>query len=227
MAIPFSDSSSLVFDELIEKKTQILKSLPPLPREISITKIRQSTSTATTFSSYSKTTDSLSTSSSSDTSMTKSTTDNSNYDLSYYFEPCTTVYDKKAENEEDNANDNVLFRGRSLSIGSTLSSHFINNTTAATTTATAFNKYHSPGIATQDSYRTKSDKSNKKALQFFGEQVKLEITAKDIRKGGLKALLDSTAPLGYFLYHLLNEYSSENLVNICTCIYYYKCIHKV
>ncbi|KAI7895424.1 RGS domain-containing protein, partial [Mucor mucedo] len=35
--------------------------------------------------------------------------------------------------------------------------------------------------------------------------------AKEVRKEGLKALLDSSAPLGYFLYHLLNEYSSENL----------------
>jgi len=63
-------------------------------------------------------------------------------------------------------------------------------------------------------YKKKNDKSNKKAFQFFGEQVKLEISAKEIKREGLRALLHSTVPLAYFLYHLLSEYSSENLVNI-------------
>ncbi|KAI8363797.1 RGS domain-containing protein, partial [Choanephora cucurbitarum] len=34
---------------------------------------------------------------------------------------------------------------------------------------------------------------------------------REIRREGLRALLLSTVPLGYFLYYLLNEYSSENL----------------
>jgi hypothetical protein len=35
---------------------------------------------------------------------------------------------------------------------------------------------------------------------------------REIRKEGLKALLQSKVPLCYFLYHLLEEFSSENLV---------------
>ncbi|KAI9328007.1 RGS domain-containing protein [Pilaira anomala] len=173
----------------------------------------------------------------------KINTPGSNYDISYYFDPsassATTAYqksDSEEEEEDNNINENISinrsntslpYRSRSLSIGSTVSTHYMNNSSTAQTTATAFNEYYPPGTPSTTkthtttttgpiepiytTYTDKSDRSNKKAHQFFGEQVKLQVTAKEVRKEGLKALLYSTAPLGYFLYHLLNEYSSENL----------------
>lgn len=167
----------------------------------------------------------------------KINTPGSNYDISYYFDPSasstTTAYQKSdSEEEEDDNDENISinrsntslpYRSRSLSIGSTVSTHYMNNASTAQSTATAFNEYYPPGTTPSTTttgpiepiyttYTDKSDRSNRKAHQFFGEQVKLQVTAKEVRKEGLKALLYSTAPLGYFLYHLLNEYSSENLV---------------
>lgn len=183
----------------------------------------------------------------------------STYDLSYYFHPDqpmnassnslsptnTIVNEEKTIDEKENIikkNNNPLYRARSLSIGSTMSSNYIISN-ASVKTASGFNKYDNPTAAgsindddddtvvddiRSESYnkkpvpncklqqfllRKKIEKSNKKAYQFFGEQVKLEISVKEIRKEGLKALLYSSVPLGYFLYHLLNEYSSENLVS--------------
>jgi hypothetical protein len=174
----------------------------------------------------------------------------SNYDLSYYFHPdrstgtntlspISTIISSEGEKMKNEKDDfkisNPLYRARSLSIGSTVSAHFINN--VSTKTATAFNKYNSPTGSFKDDdtvvvkedvekkaaptcklqqhlFKMKTDKSNKKTFQFFGEQVKLDISAKEIKKEGLKALLYSSIPLGYFLYHLLNEYSSENLVKM-------------
>lgn len=163
MSIPFSDPAFTLFNGFCDKKKPKVN---PLPQE----KLYQSTSTVTS-SSYRN-----------DNKNTMTTPDQ--YDLSYYFEPCTT----------SNANEeNVAFRGRSLSIGSTLSSHFISTPSSTTVSSQPHGKSH------------------KKALHhFFGEHI--EVTAKEVRKEGLKALLVSSAPLGYFLYHLLNEYSSENLV---------------
>lgn len=181
------------------------------------------------------------------------TNNSSIYDLSYYFHSSnnnstttTNTYTNNSTSQED-AQDNYdnsttitstgsrrtsgsLYRARSLSIGSTISTHHYINSPSSTT-ATAFNEYHDissynnnnfnnhvadPLIsckAQAQIYKHKTDKSNKKAYQFFGEQIKLEISAKEIKREGLKALLFSTVPLGYFLYHLLNEYSSENLVS--------------
>lgn len=191
MSLPFGDVGPY---KLCEQKTQ-----PTLQyNNAAATKIYQSTSTVT--SSYR----------SNDTSSMTTRMDNGNYDLSYYFDPscATTTATTGQEDDKNQDNDNILFRGRSLSIGSTLSSHFINNTSVTTT---PYDEFRLP--PTPDAYRAKANKSNKKAFQFFGEHIKLEITSKEIRKEGLKALLESSVPLGYFLYHLLNEYSSENLVN--------------
>ncbi|KAI8368949.1 RGS domain-containing protein [Blakeslea trispora] len=117
-------------------------------------------------------------------------TTGSNYDLSYYFQQ------PDAQNEEF---PKVFYkRARSLSIGSVIS--------------TSQQQYIPQSDHTKSlKYKIKTNKSNQKAHQFFGEQIKLEITAKEIRREGLRALLLSTVPLGYFLYYLLNEYSSENL----------------
>lgn len=62
-------------------------------------------------------------------------------------------------------------------------------------------------------YKVKTTKTNRKLNNFFGEQPPLDICVREIRKEGLKALLQSKVPLCYFLYHLLEEFSSENLVS--------------
>jgi hypothetical protein len=113
------------------------------------------------------------------------------YDLSYYFH---------VQSSSDDIQNNI-YRERSSSIGSSVSStHIV------------------PVIPSHrhkaEQYKQKAEKSHQKAHQFFGEQVQLEISAREIKKEGLKALLYSKVPLGYFLYHLLQEYSSENLVSL-------------
>lgn len=132
-----------------------------------------------------------------------STAGSSNYDLSYYFDQSMSASTATTSSDEI---PNVIYkRGRSLSIGSTISvSHQQPIQLQSFVILSDENK--------TQIYKKKNDKSNKKAFQFFGEQVKLEISAKEIKREGLRALLHSTVPLAYFLYHLLNEYSSENLV---------------
>ncbi|KAI8087645.1 uncharacterized protein B0P05DRAFT_569593 [Gilbertella persicaria] len=60
-------------------------------------------------------------------------------------------------------------------------------------------------------YKIKTTRTYKKLTRFFGENAPHDICIKEIRKEGLKAILESKSPLCYFLYHLLQEYSSENL----------------
>ncbi|KAI9277522.1 hypothetical protein BC943DRAFT_332716 [Umbelopsis sp. AD052] len=60
-------------------------------------------------------------------------------------------------------------------------------------------------------YKVKTSKSSKKLDSFFGEQAPMDICVQEIRKEGLKAMLQSKVPLCFLLYHLLDEYSSENL----------------
>jgi hypothetical protein len=62
-------------------------------------------------------------------------------------------------------------------------------------------------------YKIKTSKSNKKLDSFFGEAAPMDICIQEIRKEGLKAMLQSKVPLCFLLYHLLDEYSSENLVS--------------
>jgi hypothetical protein len=63
-------------------------------------------------------------------------------------------------------------------------------------------------------YKVKTSKSSKKLDSFFGEQAPMDICVQEIRKEGLKAMLQSKVPLCFLLYHLLDEYSSENLVRL-------------
>lgn len=70
-----------------------------------------------------------------------------------------------------------------------------------------------PSFDVHTLYKIKTTRSSKKLDRFFGEYAPHDICIKEIRKEGLKAILESKAPLCYFLYHLLNEYSSENLVS--------------
>ena len=54
---------------------------------------------------------------------------------------------------------------------------------------------------------------NETHFQLFRKpSVSLCVSIKEIKQTGLKLLLKSITPLGYFLYYLLTEYSSENLV---------------
>lgn len=69
-----------------------------------------------------------------------------------------------------------------------------------------------PSFDVHKLYKIKTTRSSKKLDHFFGEYAPHDICIKEIRKEGLKAILESKAPLCYFLFHLLQEYSSENLV---------------
>lgn len=69
-----------------------------------------------------------------------------------------------------------------------------------------------PSFDVHTLYKIKTTRSSKKLDHFFGEYAPHDICVKEIRKEGLKAILESKSPLCYFLYHLLQEYSSENLV---------------
>ncbi|KAI9251393.1 RGS domain-containing protein [Phascolomyces articulosus] len=68
-----------------------------------------------------------------------------------------------------------------------------------------------PNFDVHMSYKIKTTKSSKKLDYFFGEQAPHDICIREIRKEGLKAMLQSKIPLCYFLYHLLEEFSCENL----------------
>ncbi|KAI9305056.1 RGS domain-containing protein [Cunninghamella echinulata] len=68
-----------------------------------------------------------------------------------------------------------------------------------------------PNFDVHTLYRIKTTKSSKKLDHFFGEQAPHDICIAEIKKEGLKALLQSKVPLCYFLHHLLEEYSHENL----------------
>lgn len=60
-------------------------------------------------------------------------------------------------------------------------------------------------------FNKKSIKSKKKLENFFGQNIPVDVSLKDIEHLGLKAILASRVPLCYFLYQLLEEHSSENL----------------
>lgn len=75
--------------------------------------------------------------------------------------------------------------------------------TAAPAPATSFDN---------TSYKIKNDRSSRKLDHFFGERIPRDVSVREIQREGLKVMLQSKIPLCYFLYHLLEEYSSENLV---------------
>ena len=78
-----------------------------------------------------------------------------------------------------------------------------------------------PNFDVHMSYKIKTIKSSKKLDYFFGEQAPHDICVQEIRKEGLKAMLQSKIPLCYFLYHLLEEFSCENLVSTIFCIFFF------
>lgn len=70
-----------------------------------------------------------------------------------------------------------------------------------------------PLVDVHNLYKKKVSKSSHKLESFFGEPTPVDVCVHEIKKEGLKAILESKVPLCYFLYYLLDEYSSENLVN--------------
>lgn len=98
-------------------------------------------------------------------------------------------------NKRNNSNTASIRRTRSSSISSLLgSTHVL------------------PSFDVHTLYKIKTTRSSRKLDHFFGEYAPHDICIKEIRKEGLKAILESKFPLCYFLFHLLQEYSSENLV---------------
>lgn len=148
--------------------------------------------------------------------LSRNQTNESGLDLSYYFED---AYPKSRTNNLPEEQPSIVKRERSLSAGSALSV-IINQYQEAQQTHRKENskklQQNEVDSASQyqstEQYQCKVDKSNKKAFQFFGEPIKLNIPIKEIKREGLRALVYSSVPLGYFLYHLLTEYCSENLV---------------
>ncbi|KAI8987608.1 RGS domain-containing protein [Mycotypha africana] len=70
------------------------------------------------------------------------------------------------------------------------------------------------GHSSSTVHKNKSTRSAKKLDQFFvkhQQSTKEILCLEEIKKRGLKAILESKAPLCYFLYHSLEEYNSENL----------------
>lgn len=96
----------------------------------------------------------------------------------------------------DNEESKPRYRHRSSSVSSLLSLNLI------------------PSFDGHTLYKLKTARSTKKIERFFGEDAPHDICIKEIKKEGLKAILQSKYPLCYFLYHLLDEYSSENLVKM-------------
>lgn len=103
---------------------------------------------------------------------------------------------EELSNNKRNSNNSNMRRTRSSSISSLFGpSHVL------------------PSFDVHALYKIKTTRSSKKLDHFFGEFAPHDICIKEIRKEGLKAILESKSPLCYFLYHLLQEYSSENLVS--------------
>ncbi|CEG73395.1 hypothetical protein CU097_006393 [Rhizopus azygosporus] len=85
---------------------------------------------------------------------------------------------------------------------------------AITSLATAtIDEEHTPLVVdVHDLYKKKIVKSSQKLNCFFGEPTPVDVCISEIKKEGLKAILESKVPLCYFLYYLLDEFSSENLL---------------
>lgn len=62
------------------------------------------------------------------------------------------------------------------------------------------------------SFWLKRRQSSQVVSWFFGQKIQVDVSVSEIKKYGLGALLQSNVPLCYFLYYLLDNYCSENLV---------------
>jgi hypothetical protein len=70
------------------------------------------------------------------------------------------------------------------------------------------------GLDVHALYKLKVSRTSRKLDCFFGEPAPVDVCISEIRREGLKAMLESKIPLCYFLHFLLEEFSSENLVRI-------------
>jgi hypothetical protein len=77
----------------------------------------------------------------------------------------------------------------------------------------SFQEQVSTALDVHDVYKVKVSRSCRKLECFFGEPTPVDVCVGEIVKEGLKAMLESKVPLCYFLYYLLDEFSSENLVS--------------
>ncbi|KAL0097501.1 hypothetical protein J3Q64DRAFT_1062875, partial [Phycomyces blakesleeanus] len=112
----------------------------------------------------------------------------------------TTAYIQEIDNHQAKSKGGtreIVTRSRS----SSLTSMLVSSATASSL----------PSFDVHTLYKIRTTRSSKKLDYFFGEQAPHDICVKEIRKEGLKAMLESKVPLCYLLYHLLDEYSSENL----------------
>lgn len=64
------------------------------------------------------------------------------------------------------------------------------------------------------SFWLKRRQSSQVVSWFFGQKIQVDVSVSEIKKYGLGALLQSNVPLCYFLYYLLDNYCSENLVQL-------------
>lgn len=62
-------------------------------------------------------------------------------------------------------------------------------------------------------YWARRRKASEYLSWFFGQRVSLDVSVNEVQTYGLAALLQSNVPLCYFLYYLLENYCSENLVH--------------
>ncbi|KAG9289732.1 hypothetical protein G9A89_014467 [Geosiphon pyriformis] len=99
--------------------------------------------------------------------------------------------------------DHTIHHSRSFSDSSTISPiPFFNSGRPLVPSANYDNHYQ---------YKQRNRQTSKKLTNFFGDKPPMDICVREIEKEGLKAMLHSKVPLCYFLYSLLEEYSSENL----------------
>lgn len=61
-------------------------------------------------------------------------------------------------------------------------------------------------------YKSRMIHSKHKLENFFGQSIPIDVNIAEIETHGLKAMLQSKVPLCYFLYSMLEELCSENLV---------------
>lgn len=70
------------------------------------------------------------------------------------------------------------------------------------------------------SYWAKRRKASEYLSWFFGQKIQLDVSVNEVQTYGLAAMLQSSVPLCYFLFYLLESYCSENLVQTCSFVIY-------
>ncbi|CAJ0855195.1 11629_t:CDS:2 [Entrophospora sp. SA101] len=112
----------------------------------------------------------------------------------------------KESNYHKNNNSSSSISSTSSSISSTSSS-----TSSLSSLSSSINISSNLHYNTHSEYKHRTKLTSQKLLNFFGAKPPIDICVREIEKEGLKAILNSKIPLFYFLYSLLEEYSSENL----------------